>query len=323
MSRSTPPIVAAHCLVGTITVTELAPLASTQPGERELAGVVAAALGPRRHRDVDRQAAPAPSVRGELRSARERRRRADRDPVLAQARCERGVLERRDSGSRPPTSRYTARGDRQRRAGEVMMRGTRVELPRRALSRALGVALVAAADPGRQLGRLVVELDQPGDRAAPSARCDRAAAPASRARAASRRRCRRSARGRPSSRRRLAAASIPGRRAAPAPAAGPSISVSWSPSAWAALPGGARPVSSVQRVEHEDRLEAAGCDRLRRERLQAPGDVVLLVARGDHDDAQLAPRRTLARSARIRARSPRRPRGSARRRSARRARTRP
>ena len=37
-------------------------------------------------------------------------------------------------------------------------------------------------------------------------------------------------------------------------------------------------------VQYHDRLEAAGWDRLRRKRLQAAGDVVLLVARGDHDD---------------------------------------
>ena len=49
------------------------------------------------------------------------------------------------------------------------------------------------------------------------------------------------------------------------------------------VPGG--PVGFVgAAVQHQDRLEAAGYDGLRRERLEAAGDVVLLIARGDHDD---------------------------------------
>jgi hypothetical protein len=48
------------------------------------------------------------------------------------------------------------------------------------------------------------------------------------------------------------------------------------------LPGGEVGLVGAA-VEHYDRLEAARCDSLRRERLEAAGDVVLLVARGDHD----------------------------------------
>ena len=49
------------------------------------------------------------------------------------------------------------------------------------------------------------------------------------------------------------------------------------------VPGG--PVGFVgAAVQHQDRLEAAGCDGLRRERLEATADVVFLIARRDHDD---------------------------------------
>ena len=238
----------AHSLVGTITVTERRrPWPRADVRRENVRGVVAAALEPTSRPRCRRRARARRRPSGERRSARARRRRAGSAiPCSRRRALERLVLERARAARGPPTCAVDVGGDRQRRAGEVMVRGVRVELADAAPGALRRRAVAAAGRPGASR-RLVVELDQPGDRPrAVGEVIELARQPVGRGprvgvgagdQAVGRVRARAGG-----------SQPRPSRRGGPRPRrrAGPSSSCSASPSARAASPGGAASVSSVQ-----------------------------------------------------------------------------